>query len=298
MRNLIKKASFYLLLLSTIVVAHAQPQFPLLTGRVVDNANLLSANTRSQLNSLLAEHEQQTSNQIVVVTLPSLNGYEISDYSYQLGRHWQIGQAGKDNGVLLVVAKQERKIRIEVGYGLEGALTDALSSQIIRNDITPLFKQGSFDAGINAGAQAIVQAIQGEYQSVSNNGNRDESTANKVMPFIMFGAIGSQLLLSSIFGIRRKKSSTQAKAISSGVVGVATGLVGGFVLSSLQLGCIAGIGAAILSYFFFGGDGGGTGRRSRRGGGYHGGGSWGGGSSGGFGGGGGSFGGGGASGGW
>jgi len=142
---------------------YAQPQFPALTGRVVDNANLLSAQSRSALTELLAQHEQQTSNQVVVVTLAELAGYDIADYGYQLGRHWQIGQKDKDNGVLLIVSIAERKIRIEVGYGLEGALTDALSSQIIRNEITPAFKQGDYERGINQGVDAILSAIAGEY---------------------------------------------------------------------------------------------------------------------------------------
>ncbi|MCC4307332.1 TPM domain-containing protein [Alcanivorax marinus] len=145
--------------------AWAAPDFPALTGRVVDNANLLTPAQEQALTEKLAAEEQQTSNQVVVVTLPDLQGYAIEDYGYQLGREWGIGQEGKDNGVLLIIAPNERRIRIEVGYGLEGALTDALSSVIIQREIRPAFRAGDFAGGINAGVDAIRAAIAGEYQA-------------------------------------------------------------------------------------------------------------------------------------
>lgn len=274
---------------------YAQPQFPALTGRVVDNANLLSAQSRSALTELLAQHEQQTSNQVVVVTLAELAGYDIADYGYQLGRHWQIGQKDKDNGVLLIVSIAERKIRIEVGYGLEGALTDALSSQIIRNEITPAFKQGDYERGINQGVDAILSAIAGEYVLEEGGSRGDDSIFGQIIPFIMFGSVGGQILLGRLFG-RKKKRETKTKFFASLGVGSIVGIVGGIVLSSLLLGALAALGSIVLSYLFFG-NGGGSGRGGRRGG--FGGGGFGGGSSGGgFSGGGGGFGGGGASGGW
>tara|TARA_A100001391_G_scaffold113484_1_gene76350 strand:+ start:6347 stop:7084 length:738 start_codon:yes stop_codon:yes gene_type:complete len=145
--------------------AWAAPDFPALTGRVVDNANLLTPAQRQALTAKLAAEEQATSNQVVVVTVPDLQGYAIEEYGYQLGREWGIGQEGKDNGVLLIIAPNERKIRIEVGYGLEGALTDALSSVIIQREIRPAFRTGDFAAGINAGVDAIRSAIAGEYKA-------------------------------------------------------------------------------------------------------------------------------------
>ncbi|MFP1678201.1 TPM domain-containing protein [Alloalcanivorax sp. C16-2] len=143
----------------------AAPQFPELTGRVVDNANLLNPTEEQALADKLATEEQQSSNQVVVVTIPDLQGYPIEEYGYQLGREWGIGQEGKDNGVLLIIAPNERRLRIEVGYGLEGALTDALSATIIQNEIRPAFRRGDFAGGINAGVDAILAAIQGEYQA-------------------------------------------------------------------------------------------------------------------------------------
>src|SRR5271156_3082728 len=110
----------------------ADPTFPPLTGRVVDNAHVLSAQTQADLTTKLAALEQKTGDQLVVVTLPSLQGYEIEDYGYQLGRAWGLGQKGKDNGAILIIAPAEHKVRVEVGYGLEPVLTDALSSVIIQ----------------------------------------------------------------------------------------------------------------------------------------------------------------------
>lgn len=149
-----------LLLLAAAALA-AEPVFPALTGRVVDDAGILSANTRSRLDASLAQHEQQTGQQLVVVTLPSLQGYTIEDFGYQLGRRWGIGQKGHDNGALLIVAPKERKVRIEVGYGLEGTLTDAQSRIIIEQVILPQFRRGDFDAGVSDGAAAILGVLGG-----------------------------------------------------------------------------------------------------------------------------------------
>ena len=135
--------------------ARADPTFPGLNGRVVDEGRLLSPEAEAALSSKLASLETDIGAQLVVVTLASLQGYEIEDYGYRLGRHWGIGRAETDKGVLLIVAPEERKVRIEVGYGLEPVLTDALSSQIIQNDILPAFRVGGFERGINAGVAAI-----------------------------------------------------------------------------------------------------------------------------------------------
>lgn len=159
-----KRTLTLLLCCLPLLLVAAATKFPPLTGRVVDNADMLSATDEQQLTQLLAGHEQRTTNQVVVVTLDNLGGYEIEEYGYQLGRQWGIGQKDKDNGVLLIVAKQERKVRIEVGYGLEGVLTDAMSSVIIQNEIVPEFRQGQFANGINKGATAIVKLLEGEYQ--------------------------------------------------------------------------------------------------------------------------------------
>ncbi|HEX8535282.1 MAG TPA: TPM domain-containing protein [Allosphingosinicella sp.] len=139
--------------------AQAQ-QFPKLTGRVVDQANLLSPADEAALTQKLEGLEQANSRQLVVATVPDLQGYPIEDYGYKLGRAWGIGQNEANNGTILLVAPTERKVRIEVGYGLEPILTDALSSLIVQNQILPRFKAGDYPGGINAGADAIIEQLQ------------------------------------------------------------------------------------------------------------------------------------------
>ena len=153
-------AAALLLLLAAAALA-AEPVFPALSGRVVDDAGILSATARGRLDASLAAHEQQTGQQLVVVTLPSLQGYTIEDFGYQLGRRWGIGQKGRDNGALLIIAPKERKVRIEVGYGLEGTLTDAQSRIIIEQVILPQFRRGNFDAGVSDGTAAILRVLGG-----------------------------------------------------------------------------------------------------------------------------------------
>ncbi|EON94115.1 hypothetical protein MARLIPOL_00130 [Marinobacter lipolyticus SM19] len=161
--------SYRMLVFATLAVllplhalAQSGPDFPELTGRVVDNADMLPDPVELRLGRMLEAHEQATSEQVVVVTLPNLQGYPIEDYGYQLGRHWGIGQEGEDNGALLIVAEDERRIRIEVGYGLEGRLTDATSATIINQIITPAFRAGDFPTGIANGAEAMIQVLGGE----------------------------------------------------------------------------------------------------------------------------------------
>ena len=139
--------------------AQADPVFPKLTGRVTDAAGILPAATVAALDTRLAGLEASTGTQLVVATVPDLQGLEIEDYGYQLGRVWGIGQKGTNNGALLIVAPTERKVRIEAGYGLEGTLTDALTSQIIRRDIVPRFKAGDMAGGVAAGAETLVQLL-------------------------------------------------------------------------------------------------------------------------------------------
>lgn len=132
---------------------------------VNDYAGLLDASTKQGLENKLKEFENQTSNQIVIAIFPGLEGENLEDFSIRLAQKWKVGQKGKDNGVILLVFKKDRKLRIEVGYGLEGVLTDALSKSIIQNEIVPSFKQGDYSAGIQRGVAAIQKAIQGEYKA-------------------------------------------------------------------------------------------------------------------------------------
>jgi uncharacterized protein len=153
---------FLLVIAAALIGAAAQPRFPTLTGRVVDEANVIDAGTKARLDEKLAALEQKSGTQLVVATLPSLQGYDIADYGYQLGRAWGIGQKGKNNGALLIVAPHDRKVRIEVGYGLEGVLTDAVTRLIIENAILPRFRASDFSGGIVRGVDDILQVLSGD----------------------------------------------------------------------------------------------------------------------------------------
>src|SRR5690242_4224010 len=158
--SLLKRAALALAIVFAFAgVAFAAPTFPQLTGRVVDDAHVLSPDVQAQLTQKLADLEARTSRQLVVVTLPSLQGYEIEDYGYQLGRAWGIGQKKLNNGALFIIAPHERRVRIEVGYGLEPILTDALSSVILQERVLPKFKAGDMQGGIVSGTDAIVQQL-------------------------------------------------------------------------------------------------------------------------------------------
>ena len=170
----------FVVLLALAALAHALT-FPQLTGRIVDEANILDAATRQALTDKLAAVEAKSGDQIVVVTLRSLQDTSIEDYGYQLGRHWGIGQKGTNNGALLIVAPNERKVRIEVGYGLEGALTDAVTRLIIQNAILPRFRAGDFQGGVARGVDDIVQVVSGDAEEFKRRAaQRPENTAKGV----------------------------------------------------------------------------------------------------------------------
>ncbi len=175
-------------------VASAAPEFPKLTGRVVDAANVLPPDVEARLTQKLEALDTQSRRQFVVATVPSLQGYEISDYGYQLGRAWGIGSKDKNDGVLLLVAPTERKVRIEVGYGLEGVLPDGVGFLIVNNDIVPRFKAGDMPGGIEAGADAIIkqltlppeQAQQIAAQAVQQSKQRDKGMPLGTIIFMLF----------------------------------------------------------------------------------------------------------------
>jgi len=148
-------------LLTVGALAFAAPNFPPLTGRVVDAAGILNASTKADLGAQLEAYERSSGNQIVVATIKDLGGLDIADYGYQLGRQWGIGSKERNTGALLIVAAAEHKVRIEVGYGLEGDLTDAMSARIIQTRILPAFRQGNFDAGVRAGVDGIIATLGG-----------------------------------------------------------------------------------------------------------------------------------------
>jgi uncharacterized protein len=194
-----------LFLLAIAVGQAAEPEFPPLTGRVNDHAGLLSARDQKELDAALARFEAETTDQIVVATLDSLQGLPIEDYGYQLGRQWGIGQAGKHNGALLIVAPAEREVRIEVGYGLEGELTDAQSRTIIETSILPHFRQGDFAAGIKAGVAAMIATLGGSYDPALPPVQVGESDrAPSPFPLAIALPIILIIVLNRLFGRRHR----------------------------------------------------------------------------------------------
>ena len=139
--------------------AQAEVTFPALTGRVVDDAHVLSPDQTAELSAKLKALEEKNGRQLVVVTLPSLQGQEIEDYGYQLGRYWKIGQKGTNNGVLFIIAPSEHKVRVEVGYGLEDVLTDGLSSVLLQDKVLPKFRAGDMAGGIVDGTEALAEQL-------------------------------------------------------------------------------------------------------------------------------------------
>ena len=169
-------------------------KFPELTGRVVDGANIIPDDVEARLTQKLEALETQSNRQLVVATLPDLQGYEISDYGYQLGRAWGIGSKEKNDGALLIVAPNERKLRIEVGYGLEGILTDGLSSLIIQQQIVPKFKAGDMPGGIEAGTDALITQLslpEGEARIAAGQAQTVKSPEGQgdIIPIVFFGFI-------------------------------------------------------------------------------------------------------------
>lgn len=184
----------------------AEPVFPALTGRVVDAANVLSAADEAEIAASLQAVEGRSTDQIVVVTVPSLQGYAIDDYGTRLGRHWGIGQKGKDNGVLLIVAPNERRVRIEVGYGLEGVLPDGLAGLIIQRRILPLFKKGDLVGGIKAGVADIKDALLGDAEAVkarSKKPEKEDIEAWLPLIFLAFWLVPFVYFISSLNRDRR-----------------------------------------------------------------------------------------------
>jgi uncharacterized protein len=207
--------------------ALAQPKLPPLTGRVVDLANVLSPVQEAALTEQLAAHEARTSNQVVVATVPSLQGYDLERFAVDLARDWKLGQANRNNGVLLLVALEERRVRIEVGYGLEGALTDALSSDIINSRIRPRFRAGDLPGGITSGVDGILAVIEGTYKPIATPHPEDRVQA--LAPFLMVLAwIILVMILNSRSGRRRRVWGTGLPGVWIGGPGGFGGRSGGF----------------------------------------------------------------------
>jgi len=209
------------LLLGTLPSSASAQNFPDLTGRVTDAADIIPADVETRLTLKLEALEQQSQRQVVIATIPDLQGYEISDYGYRLGREWGIGDKERNDGALLIVAPNERKVRIEVGYGLEPVLTDGLSWKIINEDIVPSFKQGDMPGGIEAGTDAIINQLSlppEEAQKIAAEASSTPDTADFVpLIFMMFIAMFfGWPVLAAILGFRALRYGRGSRTWSSG----------------------------------------------------------------------------------
>lgn len=175
---------FFIIQFLCLVPVSRAVEIPILTGRVNDYASMISAQAETQINEKLARLEDRESTQVVVLTIESLEGEPLEDYSIRLAEAWKIGQKEFDNGVILLVSRKDRKVRIEVGYGLEGALTDLTAGRIVDNDIVPLFKKGQFDQGFVRGVDMIVAAVKGEY-SASQKAVESEDSEGSFFPVLI-----------------------------------------------------------------------------------------------------------------
>ncbi len=258
-------------------------EVPQLRGRVNDYANMLSPGVSGRLEQALADFEKSDSTQIVVLTINSLEGESLEGYSIKVAEAWKIGRTKLDNGVILLIAKQERKIRIEVGFGLEGVLTDLVSGRIIRGDMSPHFRKNDYDTGITAGVSSIMKVVRGEYQAEPRDLKQGKKSANPAFTLLVF------LLVAVVF------LGSFSKFLGGAVGAAGLPLIGFLTFPGLGIIVLALLGAAgfvlgLVVIFLFGSGipfiGGGFGGGASGGG------------FGGFSGGGGSFGGGGASGDW
>ena len=292
------RASILALLLCWACSALALVAVPPLSGRVVDQTGTLSGNDIASLTQTLTDLETRKGSQIAVLIVPTTDGEAIEQYSLRVAEAWKIGRKKIDDGALLVIAKNDRRLRIEVGYGLEGALTDVTSKRIIDEDITPKFKAGDFGGGVAAGVDKMVRIADGEklpepepphWQDSQSFDPSDLFNPFLIIPAIVFGG-----LLRSLMG----------RLLGSAAAGALTALIAWFMVGSVLAAVIVGVIASVFVLISDGFTSAGPGGRRGSTGGWSGGsgGSWSSGGSsssgGGFSGGGGSFGGGGASGSW
>lgn len=271
------------------VAAQTLQPIPALSSRVTDLTATLSADQRSRLEEKLDAFERQKGAQVAVLIVPTVKPETIPEYALRVVESWKLGRKGVDDGVLLLIAKEDRKLRIEVGYGLEGALNDATAKRIISETISPRFKQGDFYGGIESGLETMLKVIGGESlpepeQQRDAKNSDDGLDTLLLVGFVLVFVVGG--IVRAIFG----------RFLAAGIIGGVVGIVASLLLSSMLIAIVVGVVAFLVS--LFNGMGGGGGRGG--GGGWStGGSSWGGSSGGGgFSGGGGSFGGGGASGDW
>jgi len=199
---------------------------PPLTGRVVDLAQVLPAGDVDALTASLKAHEDHTGNQVAVLIVPSLEGASLEDYSHRVATTWKLGRKGTDNGVLLLIALKERKVRIEVGYGLEGTLTDLRSAHIIRNEIVPRFRAGDVPGGVRAGVDAIFKTIEGTYQAQERPVHRDAAGTSGALQYVFIGIVVG-FLAGIVLGQGRSKTRALFGSLLAYLIAQAASIVWG-----------------------------------------------------------------------
>ncbi len=213
---LLRLGVFFLLLWSGLALA-ADPSYPARSGRIVDGANLIAPEARQRIEAKLKAHEDKTSDQLVVATVPSLQDVAVEDFANGLFRFWKLGQAKTNNGVLLLVAPKERKVRIEVGYGLEGALTDALSKVIITTAVAPKFKAGDFAGGIEAGVDGILSILAGDAEEWQRRASiRSDETSTVDVIAIVFVMLMVLILVAAFVNEARGTGGARRHRLRNG----------------------------------------------------------------------------------
>lgn len=270
------RSLFFVLFLGWVVTTSAADlSLPSLTGRVVDAAGLLDESRKSALEQRLAGHEANTTEQVVVATVLSLEGRTIEEYANLLFREWGLGQRETNNGVLLLVAPNERKVRIEVGYGLEGKLTDLLSADIIQRRIVPRFKEGDYAAGVEGGVDGILGVLTGEMTEVSEP---QQVAGPSLDTDAMAPGLFLLVIASALSNLLFKRRYMAARAAVFGLAGAGFGW---WMTHLLPVAAFFALFAALFAVGSGGGSGSGSGSRGWSSGGGGGGFSGGGGSSGG-----------------
>ena len=281
---------FLVAILLGVPLAYSQLAIPPI-ARVTDQTGTLTAENRAALERMLEQFEARKGSQIAVIMVKSTGGEPIEQYALRIGEQWKLGRKGVDDGAVLVVAKDDRAVRIEVGYGLEGALNDATAKRIVSDIVVPRFREGDFFGGISAGLDRMIRVIDGEpLPAPARSAPAMDGDLFSFLPVLLIAALVVGGLLRAILG----------RALGAFATGGAVGFLAWVLAGTLAIGILAGV----IAFFFTLVGGFGSSRRTGGfpggwgGGGFGGGGGWGGGGRGGFGGGGGGFGGGGATGRW
>ena len=271
MRFLSRCLAAGLLLFSAVVFAADEVAIPPLQQRVTDLTQTLSANEQAALESKLAQFEQQKGSQIAILLIPTTQPEAIEQYAIRVAEAWKLGRKGVDDGILILVAKEDRKMRIEVGYGLEGIVPDSIANQIILDAMKPRFKQDDFYGGLDAATDQLIARINGEPLPEPPQTQASQGDWGDLLPMLLFGGLLVGGVLRAIFG------NFLGGAVNGGLVGAAVWLLGGGMLIAIVIAFIAFLltmsgGLGMLNGYSGGGGFGGRGGFSGGGGGFGGGG--------------------------